>query len=145
MTAGCSGRLQLGEAASDVIAAHSRVQTVASASARLELVAAAAAWDCGDCVNLSAARRETEGRGGEGRPALELGGGFRALPRPSPASGPGAFPALFWGPYTSPSHPVSPKWDILVALHSVVSADLTPRPAQRPLALPTQNLSSNPS
>lgn len=144
MAAGCSGRLQLGEAASDVIAAHSRVQTVATASARLELVAAAAAWDCGDCVNLSAARRETEGRGGEGRPALELGGGFRALPRPSPASGPGAFAALFRRPHTPP-HPVSPKWDILMGLHSVVSADLTSRPGQRPLSLPTQNVSSNPS
>lgn len=64
----------MGEAGSDVIAARLRVQTVAAAFAHGELVAAAAAWNCGVCVCPSAAVLEAEGRGGEGRPALELGG-----------------------------------------------------------------------
>lgn len=111
----------MGEATSDVIAGRSRVQTVAVASAHLKLVAAAAAWNCGGCVYPSAARQEAEGRGGEGRPAPEPGGGLRAPAWPPRASGPGAFPAaLFWAPHTS--SPVSPsQWDLR---SSFVSADL---------------------
>lgn len=68
------GRQQLGEVGSDVISARSQIQKVAAASAHGELVAAAAAWNCGGCVCPSAAGREAEGRGGEGHPALELRG-----------------------------------------------------------------------
>ena len=90
---------------SDVISARSQIQKVAAASAHGELVAAAAAWNCGGCVCPSAAGREAEGRGGEGHSALELRGGLRALSEPPPTSGPGAFPALLRGPYTSPPCP----------------------------------------
>lgn len=90
-----SGRRQLGETASDVITARSQLQRVAAASAHGELVAAAAAWNCGGCVCPSAAGREAEGRGGEGRPVMEVGGGLRALSEPPPTGGPGAFPALY--------------------------------------------------
>ena len=99
------GRQQLGEVGSDVISARSQIQKVAAASAHGELVAAAAAWNCGGCVCPSAAGREAEGRGGEGHPALELRGGLRALSEPPPTSDPGAFPALLRGPYTSPPCP----------------------------------------
>lgn len=132
-TACGSGRRQLGETESDVIAARSRVRTVATASAHLELVAAAAAWNWGGCVYPSAVRRETEGRGNEGHPTLELGGGLRALPRTPPASGPGAFPALFWGPHTSPL--VSPKRDVQVGPALLSSVSRPGLSAQRPLFL----------
>lgn len=101
----------MGEEASDITAARSRLLTVAAASAYRELVAAAAAWNCGGCVCPSAAGREAEGRGGEGCPALGLGLGLRALPGSPLARGPGAFPALLWGPYISPP-PVSAKRDV---------------------------------
>lgn len=78
----------MGEATNDVVAGRSRVPPVAVASAHLKLVAAAAAWHCGGCVYPSAARQEAEGRGGEGRPALALGGGLRALPGLPPPMAP---------------------------------------------------------
>lgn len=53
---GCSGRLPLGKIENDVIATRLQIQAAAgSAFAHKELVAAAAAWNCGDCVCPSAA------------------------------------------------------------------------------------------
>ena len=135
----------MGEEASDIIAARSRLLTVGAASAYGELVAAAAAWNCGGCVCPSAAGREAEGRGGEGRPALGLGWGLRALPGSPPARGPGAFPAVLWGPY------ISPPWCLRSGTYkgalgsSLVSADLASQPKAAFSTFPTQNGSRNPA
>lgn len=53
---GCPGRLPLGKIAYDVIATRLQVQAAAiTAFAHEDLVAAAAAWNCGGCVCPSAA------------------------------------------------------------------------------------------
>ena len=65
----------MGEEASDITAARSRVLTVAVASAYGELVAAAAAWNCGDCVCPWAAGREAEGRGSKATRSWAWAGG----------------------------------------------------------------------
>lgn len=124
-----SGRRKLGGTARDVITARSQLQTVAAASARGELVATAAAWNCGVCVCPSAAGREAEGRGGEGPPALELGGGLWArgfgrcpslLPpaAPAPSQHRTGVPTQDDSPPTppaAPTHLVPPKRDVQVS------------------------------
>lgn len=48
---GCSGRLPLGKIENDVIGTRLQIQAATgTAFAQEELVAAAAAWNCGDCV-----------------------------------------------------------------------------------------------
>lgn len=112
----------MAEAASNVIAARSGVQTVASASAHRELLAVAAAWNSGGCVCPLAAGGKPKVGGGEGRLALVLCGGLRPLPGPRAASGPGAFPSTAPG---SPHIPLeSPNRDVQVGPGLVIlSAD----------------------
>lgn len=118
----CSGRRQLGEEVSDVIAGRAQVLTVAAASAHGELVAAAAAWNCGVCVCPSAAGRGAAGRGGEGRPAL--GRGWV----------PSALPVLFRGSH--PSHVVSPEREVQVGSGLLSSGGRPGSSARGPLSLP---------
>lgn len=120
-----SGRRKLGGTARDVITARSQLQTVAAASAHGKLVASAAAWNCGGCVCPSAAGREAEGRGGEGLPALELGGvlwarGYGRCPSllPPAATAPSQHRAgvpTQEHPPPAPIHLVPPKRDVQVS------------------------------
>lgn len=138
-TACLSVRWQLDEATSNVIAARSRFKRVAGASAHRKLVAAAAAWNCGDCVYPLAARREAEGRGGEGRPALDPGGGLRASSRQRPRRLPST---VLGSPHFLPSVPKA-GFQVGAALLRSVPRPVSPTAAFS--TFPIQNVSSNPS